>query len=279
MLKRTITGAVLVLIAAPLCYFSDTYFFVCAIAVLSAVGVYEMLGCIGVKKRKYISVPLIAIAGAFPILERYFSGRDNGTVEFLAVCFTIAFLLMMYLVMTPVFTLGATDISEASTAFVTSVYVMTGFVSLAILRDIKHGQYLFYIPLVAPMLCDIFAYLAGRAFGKHKLIPKISPNKTVEGSIGGTLACTLFCVLYGVVLNSNFEKMLPIWTFAVGGVVIAVISQLGDLAASAIKRKYDIKDYGKIFPGHGGVMDRFDSIVATVPIFTLLVAVFNYLNV
>lgn len=279
MLKRTITGAVLVLIAVPLCYFSDTYFFVCAIALLSAIGVYEMLSCIGVKKRKYISVPLIAVAGVFPILERYFSGRDNGTVEFLAVCFAVVFLLMMYLVMTPVFTLGATDISEASTAFVTSVYVMTGFVSLAILRDIKHGQYLFYIPLVAPMLCDIFAYLAGRAFGKHKLIPKISPNKTVEGSVGGTLACTLFCVLYGVVLNSNFEKMLPIWTFAVGGVVIAVISQFGDLAASAIKRKYDIKDYGKIFPGHGGVMDRFDSIVATVPIFTLLIAVFNYLNV
>ena len=133
------------------------------------------------------------------------------------------------------------------------------------------------IPVIAPFTCDIFAYFTGRLFGRHKLIPKISPNKTVEGSIGGTFFCTVICTVYGILLKNVFalSALLPVWTFAVGGILISLVSQLGDLTASAIKRQHGIKDYGRIFPGHGGVMDRFDSVIPTVPLFLMLMVLFT----
>lgn len=107
---------------------------------------------------------------------------------------------------------------------------------------------------------DIMAYFSGYAFGKHKLCPKISPKKTIEGSIGGTLGSVLFCGLFGYFFLPEFITHCMI-IGALGGVV----SQFGDLTASIFKRKMGIKDYGNLIPGHGGIMDRFDSVLFTAP--------------
>ena len=111
-------------------------------------------------------------------------------------------------------------------------------------------------------------------FGKHKLIPEISPKKTIEGSIGGIVFCSAFYVLYGFII-STFADTVNVSggqyaVLAVVGIIISVVAQIGDLTMSQIKRKFGVKDYGKIMPGHGGVLDRFDSIIAVA--FVLIIA-------
>ena len=113
---------------------------------------------------------------------------------------------------------------------------------------------------------DTCAYAVGRLFGRHKLAPNLSPKKSVEGSVGGIIGSALIGVIFGLIM-SNFtgksENLIII--FAVIGGLGSVISQIGDLAASGIKRNYDIKDYGHLIPGHGGILDRFDSMIFTAP--------------
>ena len=115
---------------------------------------------------------------------------------------------------------------------------------------------------IGAFVTDTFCYFSGMLFGKHKLIPRISPKKTVEGSVGGTLMCVIAFIAYGAIVSHFTELNADYLALAFTGFVLAIVSQIGDLVASAVKRNYGIKDYGKLFPGHGGVMDRFDSLIA-----------------
>lgn len=147
--------------------------------------------------------------------------------------------------------------------------VFTIFLSTLILIKKEYSAFAVLLPFAFAWLTDSGAYFAGRFFGKHKLAPNLSPKKTVEGSMGGVLACVVFSCIYVLILNkawnftlfigNNYIKMIIV------SAVASIISQLGDLAASAIKRDYEIKDFGKILPGHGGIMDRFDSVVFVAP--------------
>ena len=123
--------------------------------------------------------------------------------------------------------------------------------------------------------CDTFAYFTGRFLGKHKLIPHVSPNKTIEGSVGGVVGAMVICIVYLLIVKNVFDTNMLQWSNvvvegAVYGLVGGALSQLGDLIASAIKRDTGIKDFGWIFPGHGGFMDRFDSVMFIAPIMYLL---------
>ena len=123
--------------------------------------------------------------------------------------------------------------------------------------------------------CDSFAYFTGRFLGKHKLIPHVSPNKTVEGSVGGVVGAMVICIVYLLIVKNVFDTNMLQWSNvvvegAVYGLVGGALSQLGDLIASAIKRDTGIKDFGWIFPGHGGFMDRFDSVMFIAPIMYIL---------
>lgn len=126
--------------------------------------------------------------------------------------------------------------------------------------------------------CDTFAYFTGRFLGKHKLIPHVSPNKTIEGSVGGVVGAMIICIVYLLIVKNVFDTNMLQWSNvvvegAVYGLVGGALSQLGDLIASAIKRDTGIKDFGWIFPGHGGFMDRFDSVMFIAPIMYLLPSV------
>ena len=114
------------------------------------------------------------------------------------------------------------------------------------------------------------AYFSGVTLGKHKLCPAISPKKTIEGSIGGIIFCIIGCVAYRLILASFHDNLPPVWIFAVLGFVVSIVSQIGDLMFSLIKRRYGLKDYGILFPGHGGVLDRFDSVIATAPLILIV---------
>lgn len=137
-----------------------------------------------------------------------------------------------------------------------------------IMVSFERGKYLVFLVFVASSISDACAYFVGVSMGKHKLAPLVSPKKSIEGSIGGILGAAIIGLIYGVVLYKLgiFTQVEVTWGFALIGGIGSVISQIGDLAASAIKRDHEIKDYSHLIPGHGGIMDRMDSICVTAPI-------------
>ena len=136
------------------------------------------------------------------------------------------------------------------------------------------GRYLVLVPIICAFLTDAGAYFAGLLFGKKKAFPKISPNKTVAGYIGGLLTGIITVTLYAFIVNHYSPYFLNPLFMAFLGLIGAAATQLGDLAFSLIKREYDVKDFGKILPGHGGMLDRFDSLFIAAPVlyifFTIL---------
>ncbi len=135
------------------------------------------------------------------------------------------------------------------------------------------GLYIVWLILISSWGCDTCAYCVGILIGKHKMSPVLSPKKSVEGAVGGVLGAAALGALYGwVVMDRLKEEQRLILFFALICGVGALISMVGDLAASAIKRNADIKDYGKLIPGHGGVMDRFDSVIFTAPVIYFMAA-------
>lgn len=156
---------------------------------------------------------------------------------------------------------------QVMTSFFCAFYPAVLFSFVYLTRDLTYGVYLVWIIFISSWICDTCAYLSGIAFGKHKLAPVLSPKKSVEGAVGGVagsaLAGSLFAWILLVPVTGNHSV---IWLVALISAAGAVISQVGDLAASAIKRNHEIKDYGKIIPGHGGIMDRFDSVLFTAPV-------------
>ena len=142
--------------------------------------------------------------------------------------------------------------------------------SLVRIQGMEHGRIFVIIPLIMSFVSDTGGYFAGRAFGKHKLAPAISPKKTVEGAVGGVLAAIAVMLLYGLVLQLAFHMEVNYLYCAVYGALGSFGAIFGDLSMSVIKRQTGIKDYGKLFPGHGGVLDRFDSVLVAGPLAELL---------
>lgn len=138
------------------------------------------------------------------------------------------------------------------------------------------GKYYILIAFIIAFSADSGAYFVGRALGKHKLAPVISPNKTVEGALGGVASAVILMLLYGLILDKSFGFDVIYWYGIIYGVLGALISMLGDLSFSVIKRQVNIKDYGNLIPGHGGVMDRFDSMMLVAPLVELLLRMLTF---
>ncbi len=264
MLTRILTGVVAFVVFLPFLIFSDTMAFPIAMAFCAAVSVFEMLRCIGVHKNMWVSLPLYLLAAASPLGMRLLRIEDVWPSVVAAV-----FLLFLYMLAVTVFSHGRVDITTSSTALMVSLYVVAGYTAMVFLHDFHEaGRYLYLLAFVGAWVTDTFAYFSGRLFGKHKLIPDVSPKKTVEGAVGGMAFCVLAFVAFALIYNRlavcdcGHSYALPVWLLAVIGLIASLVSMVGDLAMSVIKRHYGIKDYGKILPGHGGFLDRFDSVLA-----------------
>jgi len=253
MLTRIITAVVALLVLIPILIFASTEIYSgitvlnLAIALIGAVALYEAAECVGAK-RALLVCPTVA-AGVFLLVT---TKADLG--HFTPVAALLLFLLLFIGVL-------GNKTFKADTILVYFgffFYVVAGFGALLLVFTRASG---FFFPLVffGAWVTDTFAYFSGYFFGKHKLIPSVSPKKTVEGAVGGTLFCIISYVVYAAFKGCDTKEIII--TGAIG-LVAAVVSQLGDLSASLIKRHYGIKDYGKLFPGHGGVLDRFDSILS-----------------
>lgn len=138
------------------------------------------------------------------------------------------------------------------------------------------GKYYILIAFIIAFSADSGAYFVGRALGKHKLAPVISPNKTVEGALGGVASAVVLMLLYGLILDKSFGFDVIYWYGIIYGVLGALISMLGDLSFSVIKRQVNVKDYGNLIPGHGGVLDRFDSMMLVAPLVELLLRMLTF---
>lgn len=151
--------------------------------------------------------------------------------------------------------------------------VMLSFIYLS-REGFTQGSYLVWFVFLCSWGSDTCAYAVGVLIGKHKMTPRLSPKKSIEGAVGGVLGAALLFVLYThFAINKYTDASIPLLLAAVLGAAGALVSMVGDLAASAVKRDHDIKDYGKLIPGHGGIMDRFDSVIIAAPLIYIGLAV------
>ena len=280
MLKRTITGVVAALIFLPFLIFSHTYAFLAFWQLICLIAAYELLRCTGLLRHLSLAIPAFLFAGLLPMCTRalpvswlsglsFFDGQN-----FFHTVGIFAFLCLFFLLSASVFSKGRYKIPDVMLLFALLFYVTVSLSSIVLLRDEDWGQYLYLLVFITAWGSDIFAYFCGRLFGKHKLIPEVSPKKTVEGAVGGILCCAGLTVLYGFVVGRFFDLTPNYLPLFLAGVVMSVVSMLGDLIMSYVKRHYGIKDYGWLLPGHGGILDRFDSVLVTAPFLFILYTLF-----
>ena len=256
MKQRVISGAVLVVILANSLYIGGIE--TCGLmALVSLVGNMELLRVYGVNKKTpgivcYLATVLYYIA-------IYLDRMD------IIVPMMVIYLLVMLAVY--VLTFPTYSDKQIMAAFMDFFYVSVMLSFVYLIRNMEHGLVLVLLIFVSSWINDTCAYFVGRALGKHKMAPVLSPKKSIEGLIGGIVGAGVFGAVFGILFDKYVDTMnyAPL-LFAVVGAVGALPAVIGDLAASAIKRNNDIKDCGKLLPGHGGILDRFDSIIFTAPI-------------
>ena len=288
MKQRLITTAILLCILAPVLFLSGTVLFPVVATLFCAIALYEMLGCLGTRKKLAIAIPSILMSGMPLLLLTLVEIRPDLTVGtitsharmlFLLLMAAILVLFMFYLFAAAVFSRHTFSFSEIAATYMTTFYIVLSFSAIPLIRFGVNGQYYYLLCFLGPWVTDSFAFLSGYFFGKRKLVPEISPKKTVEGSIGGTLFCMLAFVGFGFVVGGMIQSTPNYLMLILLGFSVAVLAQIGDLSASLIKREHDVKDYGHIFPGHGGVMDRFDSVVFCAPLLLIVCTLDSILSV
>lgn len=269
MKTRIITALVALAIFIPVLCFSDTITFLIFVQLISLFGAYEALSCTKMIKNLSISIPCLICAAMIPFFAREIASHIN----FFALVLAVFFVLVFYIFAASVFKKGKISVADATLSFSLIFFVTVSLSSLILLRDGENGKYIYLLAFFAAWISDTGAYFSGYLFGKHKLIPEVSPKKTVEGAIGGFIICIACFILYGFVIGKVFDLTPNYIALAVSGALMSVVSMIGDLIFSLVKRHYNVKDYGWILPGHGGVLDRFDSVIATSPFLFLLYAI------
>lgn len=287
MLKRIITSLVAVCVLIPILIFDETWVLPTAVSICTVIGILEMLNCIGLRKNWFLTIPLCLTAAFFPIFVRYsyLSRADHMSSlrDLLKLSLGIIFIMALYVFGVAVFGNKTVNITDAGLLFASSFYIIAAFSSIVYIHDyVAYGNHIYLLTFICAWVTDIFAYFTGRFFGKHKLIPAVSPKKTVEGAIGGIVFCVIATVLFGFVIERFFNNYgitrANYLVLIIAGIFASVVSQTGDLIMSVIKRHYDIKDYGKLFPGHGGMLDRFDSVLAVSLILAVICTYFDLLT-
>ena len=260
--KRLMSSVVLVILALVLLLTGDGVLAL-GMLILSLIAFRELTKACGViaEGQKNNALEAVGYAGiVLYYLVVYGSENPVYWVGMLA----LIFLGMMFVY---VFSFPRFRAEQVMTAFFCAFYAPVLFTFIFLTRNLPNGIYMVWMIFISSWICDTCAYLTGMAIGKHKLAPVLSPKKSIEGAVGGVVGSALVGSAFGYfALERVFADQNVTWIAALICGVGAVISQVGDLAASGIKRNHDIKDYGKLIPGHGGIMDRFDSVLFTAPI-------------
>ena len=261
---RLLSGIVLVALMLATIIPGGNILFV-ANLLISVVGVYELYKVLGIEKNSLGITGYIAVLAYYAVL--YFDKKEYMMI--LMVVFLMC-LLAQYVFMFPKY-----KTEQISNAIMSMLYAGVMLSYLYSVREGNNGAYTVWLIFLCSWGSDTCAYLAGVAFAKHKMAPVLSPKKSVEGAVGGVVGAAALGAIYATIFSSNITMSInPVAGFAIICAVGALISMVGDLAASAIKRNHDIKDYGKLIPGHGGIMDRFDSVIYVAPVIWILLQIF-----
>ena len=264
-MERTVSALILVIIALATILPGGAILAI-TLYVISLIGFTELTKACGIRNDKKISgleiMGFIAISCYYLLI--YFA--QTPTYFMIAVILFLVALMFVY-----VFSFPKYNANQVMSAYFSLIYcpVMLSFVFLT--RELDNGIYLVWMIFISSWISDTCAYLVGVLFGKHKLAPVLSPKKSIEGSLGGIAGAGIVGAIFGYFLDIVLGGESYVILLVIVGCVGSAISQVGDLAASAIKRNHEIKDYGKLIPGHGGIMDRFDSVIFTAPMTYFLI--------
>ena len=262
MFQRIMVAVVCVPLIFYVFYFAPPIAMPIAISIISMIAVHEVLWSTGFVKNARLSAYSILLAGLIP----FWTYIGQGTFSALCVLF-LYFTLVFVEAISSHYTVTMEKMGGAFFFAAIIPYFLSSFIRL---DQMDGGKYLILTPLVAAFLSDSFALFVGMLAGKHKLAPELSPKKTVEGAVGGFLGAAICMVVYGLVMQFAFQLQVNYPLLVLYGMSGSLLAQLGDLSFSYIKRQYKLKDFGNIFPGHGGVLDRFDSVIFCAPLIEIL---------
>lgn len=259
MKTRIISAAVAIVLLAVVLWLHSTIVLNIALSLIGTLMVYEVIKAVGLKNNLLLLLPSILFAFSMPILAIFY----NGYIAYIVIAFiyTVICLSVMFK------SHNNSNFETIYLVIVQTLMISTSMLSLIIIEDNcgssswKH----LLLTLCGAWLADTGAYFVGTFFGKHKLCPDISPKKTIEGMLGGFASNAILFMLFGYIFLTDGGQVPNYMLLALMGAACAFLGLIGDLSASLIKRKYGIKDYGNIMPGHGGAMDRFDSVVYVAP--------------
>lgn len=253
--NRLLSGILLVIIALITIIAGGDILFATILAI-SLIGMTEIYKILEINNKLLGGVGYVAALAYFALIR-------FGMTEWVTLL-TIAFLIVLMAVY--VFAYPKYRSEHIMLAFFGLFYVAFMLSYVYQIRMLEQGAFLVWLVFLCSWGCDTCAYCVGVTMGKHKMAPVLSPKKSIEGGVGGVLGAALLGAIYAIAINRFGGASADVLTYALICGVGGVISQIGDLTASAIKRNHDIKDYGKLIPGHGGILDRFDSVIITAPI-------------
>ena len=270
MVKRIITSVVALAVFVGILFLPP----ICFTVALAAVILFMLYECYSATKADVGMTTIGFISAVILMSSIYFcKAIEWDTFAWATASIGIIFIIALHMI-TVVAKHGKRNYKDILSNGFLTIYIVLSMSCVWLAKE-TFDTATMLLTFICAWSCDTFAYFTGRFLGKHKLIPHVSPNKTVEGSVGGVVGAMVICIVYLLIVKNVFDTNMLQWSNvvvegAVYGLVGGALSQLGDLIASAIKRDTGIKDFGWIFPGHGGFMDRFDSVMFIAPIMYIL---------
>lgn len=256
-INRYLTGLIGFPIVACVLVFGNKYLIDVLFALIAALSIYEYNNALKLKSKPilwlgYFACSLIGVIHIIP--KEYFMGIIGLLIP------VTVLVLFLHVIISNM----KINIQDIANTFFGICYIVIFLMFMPLLMGVKNGKLLIWYVLFAAWGTDTCAYLIGKKWGKHKF-SQISPKKSIEGCIGGTLGALIFIIPYTIFLNNNYNMNINYVYITIVGLILSIIGQIGDFSASSIKRFVGIKDYGNLLPGHGGMLDRIDSVIFIAP--------------
>lgn len=263
-IKRTITGVITLPVLAIILIFSNTIIMDIFTAIIACISMYEYFHCF---KSTNKANPSQYLGYIYCILIAFTHFVDERLLTSIIIAIIPVSLVVLFAEL--VLSKGKKTVTDIAVTMLGICYIPLMLIYLSLVRDMEldhglNGKILVWFVLIASWGSDIFAYFIGRHFGKHKLTA-VSPNKTVEGAVAGVVGAILLGILFAILCNTIWGVGINYLLIGCIMAVLSIVGQIGDLAASSIKRYCDIKDFSELIPGHGGMLDRIDSIIFVLP--------------
>lgn len=259
-MKRVLSAVVIVVLIVPMLIFSQTKLLNMLVAAISVISLYEALIATKYVESKQLMAFSLLIAVIVPFLE------SSSYHMIVLLIFLFVFVMFLLTILnTKVF-----QLEHMSVAFMLSMMIPYFFSGIIEVRNATNGQYYIFLIFIASWFTDTGAYLIGKLFGKHKLCPEVSPKKTIEGAIGGIIGSVLGFTLFSLYVEHFVGLQVEYPLVILTAIAASIVAQVGDLSASVIKRSFGVKDFGNLIPGHGGMLDRFDSVLFVAPFLNII---------